>query len=227
MIIDTTEIEQFFLSSLLQNNIPVDLKQRDFAIPEHYEYFKQIQSGKTLKDYIGTKDYDYLKLIADLAVTSLPSQIEEYAGTLREQGRKRKLSGDLQDALKMLEEKQSSEIMAYVLKSVNSEADTQGVKTALEIRQEIIDEIELPKDCYPTGIKAVDAGMAGGLYSGFTYGFCGAEKSGKTTLAHTISFNLNTPHVYFAMEMGSKQIEQRNVARSIGKNSLDFLSRKV
>jgi replicative DNA helicase len=68
--------------------------------------------------------------------------------------------------------------------------------------------------------------MAGGLYEGFTYGFCAPQKAGKTTLAHTISHNLNAQgvnHCYIALEMGSTQIEQRNLARDMGLNSLAFL----
>jgi predicted ATP-dependent serine protease len=67
--------------------------------------------------------------------------------------------------------------------------------------------------------------MGGGLYKGFTYGLCGKEKAGKTTLAHTISSQLQCKHAYIAMEMGSEQIEQKNLARQIGQNSLAFLQK--
>lgn len=103
--------------------------------------------------------------------------------------------------------------------------DTGGIKSSEEIFEEIFNELGEPRKCHP--IKHLDKltdCMSGGLYEGYTYGFCGAEKAGKTTMAHSISYGLDCPHMYIAMEMGSKQIEQRNLARDMGVNSLEFLS---
>ena len=81
-----------------------------------------------------------------------------------------------------------------------------------------------------TGIQALDdQGMRGGLYRGFTYGIAAKAKAGKTTLAHSISYNLNLAgvrHAYIALEMGSKQIVQRQIARHGGFNSLRFIEDK-
>lgn len=112
-----------------------------------------------------------------------------------------------------------------VLLATMSESDSGLViKTHQDILNEIRKELTEPKKCYQTGFVELDKAMGGGLYEGFTYGLVGAEKMGKTTMAHSISYQLTVPHAYVALEMGSKQIEQKNVAREIGVNSMAFLS---
>jgi replicative DNA helicase len=71
--------------------------------------------------------------------------------------------------------------------------------------------------------------MGGGLYEGRVYGFAGREKAGKTTLAHTMSYNLSkqgVKHLYVAMEMGAEEIHTKNIARDVGVNSLQFLTNR-
>ena len=88
----------------------------------------------------------------------------------------------------------------------------------------MLKSLELPKERWLTGLTPLDKGMAGGLYRGFTYGFAGQEKAGKTTLGHTISQNLGCKHLYVALEMGSEMIESRNMARKLEMNSMSFLT---
>lgn len=221
------EIEQTLIACLLQNPYPVNLSPEDFAEPYHGQVFSEIISGKQMKDYIGTEDYDYLHGLLPLIVTTIPSQLEEYASMIRELSQKRYLSAVLNGALVGMHQKSFSELSAALISDLQDSVEPRGIKSAKEVRKEIMDSIELPKECYSTGVHCLDVGMAGGLYEGFTYGLCGAEKMGKTTLAHTISYNLNIPHLYIAMEMGARQIEERNVARELGENSLKFLSRKI
>ena len=67
-----------------------------------------------------------------------------------------------------------------------------------------------------TGIRCLDDAMDGGLVPGYTYGFAAAAKVGKTTLALSISHNLNmagTKHAYIAYEMGMEEIVQRQISR--------------
>ena len=64
---------------------------------------------------------------------------------------------------------------------------------------------------------------------GRTYVFAAGAKAGKTTLAHTISYNLSeagVSHAYLALEMGGKQIVQRQIARKGRFNSLQFMENK-
>ena len=58
--------------------------------------------------------------------------------------------------------------------------------------------------------------MDGVMYPGMCYLLAGRKKMGKTTLAGTISCNLNMEnrrHLYIACEMSEEEIEQRNLAR--------------
>ena len=100
------------------------------------------------------------------------------------------------------------------------------VRTKKQVAMEFLQSLERPKTCFKTGLGCLDFAMGGGLFAGFTYGLAGQEKRGKTTLAHTISHNLNQNgvlHAYIALEMGSVQIEGRNQSRMVGLNSMAFL----
>jgi replicative DNA helicase len=129
----------------------------------------------------------------------------------------------MMDGIDSLESSDSAEVLSFLNSTINATAETPKLKTRTQVREEIARALELPKACYPTPFKELNIGMGGGLYEGFTYGFCGAEKAGKTTIAHTISNRLDCPHLYIAMEMGAKQIEERNVAKELQMNSLRFL----
>ena len=101
-----------------------------------------------------------------------------------------------------------------------------GSTNQADVFADVIREITNPRKCDSTGIEALDRSMQGGLYRGWTYGFAAHEKVGKTTLAHSISYNLNMAgvrHTYIALEMGKEQISQRQLARRAGINSLAFL----
>jgi replicative DNA helicase len=133
-------------------------------------------------------------------------------------------------AISQINEKMSLAEIRETLSAVkNSESRSDKSKTAAAVLEEIKQSLEMPPSCDKTGIYQLDMAMGGGLYSSFVYGLCGAEKSGKTTLAHTISYNLDkqgTNHAYFALEMGSMYIEQRNISRDLGINSLAFLNKR-
>jgi len=56
------------------------------------------------------------------------------------------------------------------------------------------------------------------------------KKAGKTTLATTISYNLNQAgirHAYVAAEMGAGEITQRMLARALGCNALRFVDQST
>ena len=79
---------------------------------------------------------------------------------------------------------------------------------------------------YSTGLPQLDRSMGGGLFEGKMYGFSARKKGGKTLLAGTVSYNLNeakVPHMFIPMEMGDEEIEQRNIARHLKTNSINFL----
>jgi replicative DNA helicase len=220
---ESIEAEQMLIGALLSNNIPIELQERDFSIAGHWDIFRKIQAGKKLLDFSGEQEFNYLRTACDSVLMPIKSNIENYAEIIREMARKRIIKQAAVDAIASLEMNDSSSVLANLNAKINETAEVKSVKNAKEIRQEIVNDMELPMERYATGLPCLDTAMSGGLYAGFMYGICGAEKAGKTTLAHTISFNLKCPHLYLAMEMGAKQIEQRNIARALGKNSLGFL----
>lgn len=117
------------------------------------------------------------------------------------------------------------EIISYIM-SMDGKNKRKSSYSWNELTDIVFDDLDRSLDFYPTGLRLIDKIMGGGLYEGYVYGIAGREKSGKTTLAHTISYNLDCPHLYVAMEMGARQIHQRNIARSLDRNSLDFLNEK-
>ena len=221
------EIEQYLIGSLMHNPIQVDLKPEDFVEYENYIIFQEIQSGLGIRDYLSDKRYDYIRALMDASVSPFEDAINAYADQMRELSAKRKVLRLMQRVDAMLDDVHSSEVLSVIQAEIEGSAEAKGVKHVSEVRRDILKHMEAPSNCYPTGMKRLDEGLGGGLYEGFTYGFCGAEKSGKTTLAHTISHQLPCKHLYIAMEMGSEQIEQRNIARSAGINSLAFLNKGV
>jgi replicative DNA helicase len=235
------DVEQIVLCGLLHRNhamTDVDLGPDDFYYPQHGDIFLEMRrllaekrsfslqdmalwaQGKTFADLPA---YDYLRLIADMYPPDSMA-LAENARTLKELSRKRKLYTLIHEAQNSLLHQTSAEIQALLTNGVKETTTTEAIKTCAEIRKDILENIDMPANRYKTGLECLDIGMGGGLYQGFTYGICGAEKAGKTTLAHTISFNLDCKHLYIAMEMGARQIEQRNISRQIGVNSLKFLN---
>lgn len=222
------EIEQALLGRMLHSEpralSELDFNEDDFSETFHWWLYQEILTGKQLKEFAlnKTEDYDYIKSLSD--VWSMPLTGDEgYSKILKELSRKRKINSVLRDCLDSIEEQESSEILGILNNTLNEHTDAPNLKTRKEVRQEILSSLELPKACYPTPYRNLNTAMGGGLYEGFTYGFCGAEKAGKTTIAHSISHMLDCPHLYIAMEMGAKQIEERNLAKDLQINSLKFL----
>jgi len=186
---------------------PVSIKPHLAHIPLPPDYIPELAASvvskiniisytKTIRDY--AKKRDFLQFLDDLKA-------------------KASITPDIKDL--------QADVVAQFEKGIGASA---YAKTKYEVMSDVINSLTLPPDCYPIGLPSLNETMGGGLYAGFTYGIAGAEKSGKTTLAQTISYNLNATgikHAYFALEMGSKQIEQRNMARTMGINSLSFLGK--
>tara|TARA_R110000751_G_scaffold13406_2_gene45013 strand:+ start:691 stop:1500 length:810 start_codon:yes stop_codon:yes gene_type:complete len=100
-------------------------------------------------------------------------------------------------------------------------------KTAIS---SLIKHIDDPGKCSSTGISKLDTAMGGGLYAGKAYGLQARKKVGKTILLGTISHNLNkagVKHLWVAAEMNDQELEQRQIARDLGRNPIDFLKNKV
>jgi replicative DNA helicase len=98
------------------------------------------------------------------------------------------------------------------------------------VAESVLEDLTRPVEIFPTGLAPLDEIMGGGLIAGKLYGLAARKKAGKTNLLGTISHNLNhakVRHLFVAMEMGAKQIEQRNIARQMGFNAIKFLTRDM
>lgn len=246
------EAEQGIIASLLHNHaaiMEIDLKPSDFIDPLLGSVFAEMQSLMSRQGHFNLGDFlpcasferfrqidggetsliSYLQMLVDNAVTRSTSQIIDYARAIIEYRKKRRLIDFCNEVRFKAGEQSYAEICDNLHKVMEADTGTEALKPASEVHSAIIKNSALPAECYKTGIDALDYSMGGGLYKNFTYGFCGAEKSGKTTLAHTLSYNLaanGCKHLYVALEMGSEQIEQRNIARDMGINSLAFLAKR-
>ncbi len=234
MIYTDFEIEHCLLGGLIYNNAAmaeIRITADDFAYAENQEIFRHMEKCFVEKQRFSVPDFKliepeegYVRACVDSVVGHMTSQLVDYADHLTELSRKRRLAAILDDASRMMEDSSSADVMAFFSGASEQETASNELKTGEDVLREIVEALEKPSEKYSTGIPCLDKAMAGGLYAGFTYGFAGSEKSGKTTLAHTISCNLPCRHLYIALEMGSLQIEQRNIARRIGFNSLKFIT---
>lgn len=110
--------------------------------------------------------------------------------------------------------------------AVTNDGRIAGIKSRRDVMLSIVEGLKAPPPCNSTGFKSVDLAMGGGLFAGRCYGIGARKKAGKTTLSGSISYNLNlqdVPHLYICLEMSGAEIEYRNMARSMGENSLRFL----
>lgn len=217
------------------------VKPEDFFHSVHGEIFSRchemIDGGKTaspitLKTFF--QDHPDLpgpEYLVEMAVNAFASNASGYAEIVADLAERRRLLTIIEQASELLKNSANpaTEVRADISSKIEKIGKSTYVKTKRQVALEAVQAINLPPACYSTGLQALDSAMAGGLYEGFTYGLCGAAKRGKTTFAHTISQNLNDRginHAYIALEMGSTQIEQRNMARAIGVNSLAFMKKE-
>lgn len=246
------EAEQGLIGCLLVDNKGVfdiidTVKPTDFFYASHASIFEKIKekvdagenaSPVTLKnffqDHPDLKDVGGADYLAHLAgeIFSVVN-LKDYAALIVDLAERRRLIQGLEaltDELRYsnYQARPALEIASDIMAMAQKNDRGDFVKTSAETRNRMLREFQLPHSFDLTGLEGLDSAMAGGLYGGFTYGFAGAEKRGKTTLAGTISYNLNesgVKHAYVALEMGSLQIESRNIARRIGVNPIAFLYR--
>lgn len=173
---------------------------------------------------------DYLKELRDNAVGVFGKGPAE---ALYAMYRKRMVRRQLMGAIDAVDASGPDEdILATATQAIDAlqqEASSQGGNifvSAKDVALEIAKEMEEERACYVTGLRTLDTMFAGGLYAGKLYGLGGAEKSGKTTLAMTLSASLaeqGVKHVYLCFESESKDLMQKLIAARRGFNSLKFL----
>lgn len=229
------EAEQQLLGSLIWLNseiMDLGVSPDDFSHPAHGQILSDMERIFGEKQSFSVADLeplDYIRTLADGVILATKSNIRAHAEQIREMKRKRDVLAAVEYAKSNLAASSSSDIIAAINTMLTSSVDCSSLKTGEDVFMEILRELELPPLFCPTKLRGLDLAMGGGLYAGFTYGLAGAEKAGKTTFAHTISSNLSESghrHLYIALEMGAKQIEQRNIARKLKTNSLNFITKR-
>ncbi|MFI4985817.1 MAG: DnaB-like helicase N-terminal domain-containing protein [Alphaproteobacteria bacterium] len=165
-----------------------------------------------------------------------PRELEEWAEILRDRALRRR---GMLHAFETMTHLASTVLDSHALEIVGDamaelaelSAETGSRRVNVhDLRIEIAESLHTRPVVYGTGLARLDRAMGGGLYPGRAYGIAGRNKSGKTALADTISFNLNhagARHLYVAAEMNAREIEHRQMARALGRNALDFLDQRV
>lgn len=249
------EIEAALLGAILVSNdcyfrVCRDLRPEHFSEPVHGEIYHAIeqviaQAGSVsplpLKHYFEANDAlkavkggQYLFDLVANVISTFNS--EAYASEIIDLWQRRQGILAMQDGIELLSRPDidataaqiSSEVAGHLVNVMAS--GRSGSKTRREVMDEMMSELQAPVRADSTGIVRLDAAMAGGLHRGRAYGLVGRKKAGKSALGGTISYNLNragVKHLAALLEMGSISYEQRNVARSLGVNSLKFLNSKT
>ena len=206
-------------------------KSPDFSADDFIYHFDQVQQ---VHDDLGvlkeTTLAQYLAGLRDNAIGVFDSGPAEGLFSLY---RKRSIREGLQKSIDALDQCEIGEdvysVAQQAMQSLESGVAQAGgniFRTAQEVIEDIARDMENKAERWSTGLECLDDMLGGGLFAGKLYGLGGAEKSGKTTLAMTISRNLNRngcKHAYLCFEADSKDLMMKVVAAERQFNSLDFL----
>ena len=233
--LDSTDVEQALLGWLISNTdrfyqLPADLSAEQFGNGLHQHIFdtiaNEVTAGNTTNAILlnrrlaaleGYQDGYVGKLMMGAVHVTNP---KDYAEMVIDLHKRRKLLQACQAAMEAaidIDGMDTSEIgasLAVQLDNLNGKM-RYLVSTEREVTARIADRLTAGKTrCTPTGLSQLDTAMGGGMFAGKMYGIVGRKKMGKTMMSGTISTNLQQSgekHIYFALEMGSDEIQQRNL----------------
>lgn len=230
--IDITNIEYCLLGWICQQNELLDslefLSPRHFASNEHANVYEQmlimraageIITPLTLNDKIhigdGTRRY---MMRAVMQSTAMIHPVEE-ARTLIEISNKRAIEELCLTKLQTIGSKSPEQTIADLtdgLEKILNQGTGAKFFSDKQVTERILERLNTPRKPFSTGIPKLDAAMEGGLFPGMNYLFAARKKVGKTTLASTISCNLNiagVKHLFICAEMSDLEIQQRIISR--------------
>jgi replicative DNA helicase len=229
--------EREVLGALLQRNnslfeIPF-LSAKHFYEPVHQRIFEDIEqrmiAGEpatltTMRDkfnrdeaLVGLGGIGYLAklMVSGVGVLNpIPA-----AKIVLEAWKKQNMIGAVQTIIEQANLYTAEELASAAYAALDAAIDrTPGRFTSKEVTLRILDSKKNNVQPFSTGIAALDECMGGGLFPRKSYGFAARKKVGKTILAATLSYNLaqqGIKHLFIAGEMGSDEIQERILARSI------------
>lgn len=232
------DVEQAVLTCMLVSSQAADivaglLSPQDFAAPAHAAIAEQIarsmQDGDVIDPGIITRrlatdprmegiDPCYVGQLTG-SIASVAS-VRTQAAEIKQLAQRRKAIDAAERMLTGMTEgdgRDTADLVGAAIADLSGLDDTDDrAVTKQHIAERLARRLESGGACYRTGLQCLDRAMGGGLYAGRSYGFEAMDKRGKTTLAGTVSDNLNAAgvkHAYVALEMGAMEIEQRNAAR--------------
>lgn len=177
------------------------------------------------------KELDLYTLKLTQSVVSTMNN-EHYAAAVRDFSIRRQLKG-LGEMTAMTAEdgnKTSDELIAEAIGDLQrlSRGGVKAARGKRDVALRIGEALSKPAPFFPTGLPSLDKAIGGGFFAGKCYGVAARKKVGKTVIAGTISHNMNgkgLKHLFLAGEMSPEEIEQRNMARVLKINSVEFLKR--
>lgn len=247
--------EQIILGGLLNDNSALyqmaDLKEEHFYEPLHGRIFRHIEARINMGEEVTVssimtwfRDNTAVQELADkeryfasiAAMASGVVNLRSYAGQVIELANRRSFFAALKEMAERAGDMNDETSVAEMTEGIFSSCMdmTQGERALrprsfMQVAGDILRDMEEDLPCYSTGLPILDEAMGGGLYANKTYCIAARPKNGKTILLSTISMNMalrDIPHIYVAAEMGEREIHQRNIARSIGENSIAFIQKR-
>lgn len=247
--------EQSVLGALLTSPMSYRIYSKNsFLQPEHfsselhqriYRAYIEIESEMIAEDekkYIspitiknrlnlGKDDSEYVVKLCGLSAAIVA--YSQYAKVIVESYRRRKAFFELVNKLNRYNENSSEEVAASlksIYEEIESVAPSNKTRRSNEVGLKILESLGKPKKIYSSGIQQLDNAMSGGFVAGKMYGICARKKTGKTVLSGTLAYNLAKSGLetfFIACEMSEEEIQQRVIARDIGRNCGIFLYHDV
>ena len=187
----------------------------------------QFDSDEALKDIGGAS---YLAKLSGLAAGLI--SVVDYGRSVQEVSERRRalnaIDGFRARLVNLEDDVSIAEISSELLK-ISETGRSAAIRTFAQVSLAEADKLTQKLPCFSTGLSAVDEAMKGGVYQKKSYCFAARPKNGKTMLLSSLAYNMavnGTRVLYIAAEMGAGEIQQRNLARAIGRNSIAFVANR-
>lgn len=221
---------QFFKLTVTKDDFSDDLNKRIFSAISESIVHGEEANPITLKPKFKGEEITYLAKILSLG-TGIVS-IKHYNDRVAELSKCRKAYSEIEAALEALRDSPATSLLEHLNLTLGELLNENKRILVKSVRAVSLDEAQRLQEklpCFSTGIAALDASMEGGVYQRKSYCMAARPKGFKTMLLSTVFHNMATAGVkavYIACEMGAGEIQQRSLARSIGRNCIAFVENR-